>query len=318
MGATDLLASLLLLLWTTSSADDTSTTSTTAPIESFQLCLDVTSLTISNITMSSAPSKSADTQGILYAYAPDDTSTFQSRTFDISSLQMSFDAADSLIGCWTEPLFHELNLKFKVHEFYHTALKAECTLPTPPIAAGSASDSVTLQTLPYEYNKAVVSVDYTWRWTRGVASDTTSAASSAMSAMAMGMDSDEATDSIMRVPDKDVLVVAEPGLEGAERAEQEEEEERVEEKEREEEEVDWMFVAALTSAILGTVVLCGVCIHQRLYRCALNKDYERIETAFPAKDEKLASVRRISLRHIGSGDERHIMQAHPPGSYTFG
>ena len=139
---------------------------------------------------------------------PADAHTLKSRIFDIAApakgvttLRLNFSGNDSVIGCWQEPLFHALSLKLKVHEFYHTALKAESTVQTPPISAGSASDSVTLDTLHYQYDKAVVRVDYTWRWTQAVAVETTSAASSEMA-----MDSDEATDRMMRVPDvSDVL-----------------------------------------------------------------------------------------------------------------
>ena len=77
-----------------------------------------------------------------------------------------------------------------------------------------------------------------------------------------------------------------------------------------------MFVAALVSAILGAVVLCGVCVQQKLFTSG--KGYEHIPevNAYPAKKEKLASVKRISL-HVASDEQRHIMNAHPVGSYTF-
>jgi len=234
----------------------------------------------------------------VYAYAPDDEiATTISHTFDIAADDNATAADHSSatvpmsvgrIGCWTEPLFHALSLNFKVDDFYHTSLKAECNVETPPISEGSVSDSVTMHAaVSYEFGKAVVDVEYTWLWLRiqDVAPEATAAVADGLA--------------------MDVEDVAVAGLSNSDHAD----------RQKKEGKTDWMFVAAVTSAILGAVVLCGVCVQQKLFTSA--KGYEFIPAAGHGK-EKLASIKRISLSVGRARDEQKpIMNAHPPCSYTF-
>ena len=86
-----------------------------------------------------------------------------------------------------------------------------------------------------------------------------------------------------------------------------------------ESDIDWMFIAALCSSLLGLFVLLYIAI--RAYKSYGRSEYDAIPAMqnISTKNQKLGAVKKISLRNLGIYDqneeERNIM--HPSSSYTF-
>ena len=145
----------------------------------YTLCLDIHQVTMKDMTWDSgSTSKWAKTEGIVYVYDPEAAKeTFKSLTFPINTIEAESDDAsltlpteftfsddEQTIGCWNEPDFHELNIRFKLYQLYHTALKAVSIVEIPSIASHKESTEITLNTLPYQYSDANIQILYTLRW----------------------------------------------------------------------------------------------------------------------------------------------------------
>eukprot|EP01084_Bolivina_argentea_P182524 315082_1 len=102
------------------------------------LCLDLDSITLTDIEWSSgSDSKWAQTKGIFYVYSKDGDSSgsYKFTEFPIYQHQVdinqslptifAFEGEEQTIGCWTKPTFKSLKVRFKIYQYYHTALKAE-------------------------------------------------------------------------------------------------------------------------------------------------------------------------------------------------
>merc|ERR1711971_415888 len=148
------------------------------------------------------------------------------------------------VGCWTEPQFEELLVRFKVYQYYHVALKAASSVLIPVISKGPATQRITLGTLGGEMHDVEVEVELTLSWSK-VKDHGLSAPITPMEPV-KSFDSDEITDAMIRagkepVVDQDVVMDSKQNESLSEDTN---------------ESTDWMFTAACLSAALGAIVLC--------------------------------------------------------------
>ena len=87
--------------------------------------------------------------------------------------EFKFNGDDKKVGCWIEPDFHELNIRFKLYQFYHTALKAVTIITTPSIESKSQQATIALNTLPYQYSEANINIQYELKWFKKKLSEAT-------------------------------------------------------------------------------------------------------------------------------------------------
>jgi len=223
---------------------------------------------------------------------------------DVKSFKLSLPESNPRMGCWIEPLFHELSIRFKVNQLYHTALKAVSSVLVPALSKGPASQRITLQTLPGQLTGVKVEIELTLSWS------TRHVELSAPITDPKPIDSAEINKSMTAynmgkqpvAVDQNVVMPSNVDKKSHTVSSQEEEQT-----------TDWFFVAACISAALGAIVLCYIGI--AAYRSYGRSGYENI--AYPTKCSKLKGFKRISLRNIAIKEEssRNIM--HPSASYTF-
>eukprot|EP01084_Bolivina_argentea_P054491 99927_1 len=317
---------ILLFAFTTNGDNNESPT-----LELDKLCLKLNSISIDGITFTNPQMKWAQTEGIFYVYDPSNSmNTFKSLTFPILPAQPSntddsnseqpstftFTNDESTVGCWIEPNFDQLNIRFKLYQFYHTALKAQSVISIPLDKTSkkdniqtSTGSTITLNTLPYEYQDATVSVDIALQWVNEAEIDLSPPISPIgppippvkppieMYDAGNDFDSDELTNNIITADKEDVLPSSAMNNNGG---------------------TDWMFVAALCSSMLGLSIL--VYISLKVYR---RRGYESIPNgdSVNGKWGKFKAIKKISLRkntnRINNVNEDRKGIMHPSDSYTF-
>eukprot|EP01084_Bolivina_argentea_P045568 83887_1 len=283
-------------------------------IELKKLCLKINSISIDGVGFTKPQMKWAQTEGIFYVYNPSDSmDTFKSLKFPIVAESTSkktdesnsatptiftftFTGDDSIVGCWIDPNFNSLNIRFKLYEFYHTALKAVSVISTDDIDI--KKQIITLNTLPYQYKDANVNVDITLEWLKtqiGLAapppiSPIGPPGQPGQPPISLYFDSEELTNDIITADEGDELENA-SDMDNNQAT-------------------DWMFVAALCSSILGLFILIYICLSA--YR---RYGYENIPNGNKLK------IKKISLRNItnviNSINEERKGIMHPSQSYTF-
>ena len=181
----------ILSLWITAisaqtTAPESLPSTTTAPDSSkevYQLCLYLNSITIDDPNpISTLQDADNDATGIFYVYSQSTEDTFQSLEFPITpqiekdietaaktvskELKMLKLPMDARVGCWDEPQFHELMVRFKVYQLYHTALKAVSSVLVPAIGKGPATQQISLETLAGQMHGVQVEVELTLSWSK--------------------------------------------------------------------------------------------------------------------------------------------------------
>jgi len=222
---------------------------------------------------------------------------------------MKLPEMDPLVGCWEMPKFNELNLRFKIYQYYHTAMKAVSSVLIPAISKGPATQMISLKTLEGEMRDIKVEMQVTLSWMKHHVE--LHAPITPLKPIDKPFDSEEITDNMMAMEEKrdeePIEDVVSNGVDPAVSQQSQENDDG--------ESTDWMFVAACMSAVLGGIILCYICIWA--YKSFGRMGYEKI--AYPTKCSKLKGIRRISLRNIVVNEEsKNIM--HPSvysASYTF-
>merc|ERR1712129_188742 len=184
----------------------------------------------------------------------------------------------------------ELSIRFKVYQFYHTAMKATSIATVP---SETSTINMTLTTLPYQYSDVTVTVLLTFRYVKVNQTSKENAVIAPMSDVAF--DSDDIVEAIMTVDEVS-------DMDGSIKR-------VVDDDSEENHSSDWMFIAALCSSVIGAFVLMYICISA--YKKYLRKEYDSI------KDKSQMCSRRISLRKVSvekNDEERSIM--HPSASYS--
>merc|ERR1712129_540510 len=200
---------------------------------------------------------------------------------------------EATVGCWTDADFEELSIRFKVYQFYHTAMKATSIVTVP---SETSTINMALTTLPYQYSDVTVTVLLTFRY---VKLNQTFEENAVIAPMSDGaFDSDDIVGEIMTVDE------VSDGMDGSIK--------RVVDNDDDGQKngsSDWMFIAALCSSVIGAFVLMYICISA--YKGYLRKEYDSI------KDKSQMCSRRISLRSVSidkNDEERSIM--HSSASYS--
>merc|ERR1712129_482178 len=196
------------------------------------------------------------------------------------------------VGCWTDAEFEELSIRFKVYQFYHTAMKATSIATVP---SETSTVNMTLTTLPYQYSDVTVTVLLTFRYVK--VNSTLTGVDAVIAPMNdVAFDSDDIVEEIMtvdEVSDMDGSIKRVVDNDDGEKNGSS----------------DWMFIAALCSSVIGAFVLMYICISA--YKGYLRKEYDSI------KDKSQMCSRRISLRSVSidkNDEERSIM--HSSASYS--
>merc|ERR1712228_324626 len=161
---------LLLTIATAETTTQTQTSETTpSPTTTNDervLCLDLNKITLNGAPWPSRMnSKESGTKGIFYVYnAEDSLNTFKSFTFPMTEswpTSFTFGSDESSVGCWDDAHFADLNIQFKVYQFYHTALKAVSSISVPN---NTTRFNLALNALPYQYSNVNVTVECTFKW----------------------------------------------------------------------------------------------------------------------------------------------------------
>ena len=191
-----MLVLIKLLLFTITTAQNSNQSQTAVPstTDEYTPCLNLNRISL-NGTAWPSRMRFSKTEGIFYVYNADDAlNTFKSLSFPISKswpISLSFNDDESSVGCWTGADFSELNIRFKVYQFYHTAMKAVSILQIPNKTASETTFNMTLNTLPYEYSDVSVTVEFTLKWTQQTVDD------DASPIIYSEFDSDEITNEMM-------------------------------------------------------------------------------------------------------------------------